>query len=154
MRRCTKLVVAIGVAALTLTACGSDGEDVATRGTDGGDPAVTITSPEDGASVEVPFMLEWDSSSELGPIDSGRDHVHVYVDENTDDYSVVEGNEFQLEDLSPGEHIVEVSLQHADHSPVGPKSTITVTVAGGGGGGGSESPSPEDSGGDGGGLGY
>jgi hypothetical protein len=59
---------------------------------------------------------------------------------------VVGGNEFQVEGLSPGEHTVEISLQHADHSPVGPKSEITVTV---GGGGGSESPSSDGGGGNG-----
>jgi len=69
----------------------------------------------------------------------------VFLDGNANDYTVVGGTQFQVKNLSPGQHKVEVSLQHADHSPVGPTSAITVTV-----GGGSSSPSMGGSGG----LGY
>ena len=147
MRPSTKLVIAFTAAVLTLSACGSDGDDVATSGNDGGDPKLTITAPEDGASVQLPFTLEWDSTSELGEPDTGKDHVHVFVDGNSEDYTVVGGTEFELEDLPPGEHKVEISLQRADHSPVGPKSAITVTV---GGGSSPSSDESDESGGDGG----
>ena len=132
------------VAALTLSACGS-GSQAAPGANSVGEPKVTITSPADGASVQMPFVLKWDSTVPLGPPDTGRDHVHVFVDGNANDYTVVGGTQFQVKNLSPGQHKVEVSLQHADHSPVGPTSAITVTV-----GGGSSSPSMGGSGG----LGY
>ena len=38
----------------------------------------------------------------------------------------------QVNGLSPGQHTIEASLRHADHSAVGPTATITVTVTGAG----------------------
>jgi hypothetical protein len=145
MHQPVRFVVAIAAIALVVAACGSGTDETAGAS---GEASVTITSPSDGDTVDVPFMLEWDSSVPLGPPDSGKDHVHVYVDGETNDYTVVGGNEFEVKDLSPGEHTVEISLQHADHSPVGPTSEISVTV---GGAGASESPSSD---GGGGGYGY
>jgi len=149
MRRHGRLfgALAASMALVVAAACGSDS---GTDATSGGGSALTITAPEDGASVEVPFMLEWDSDEELGPPESGKDHVHVFVDGKSNDYTVVGGNEFELKDLPPGEHTIEVTLQHADHSPVGPEASITVMV--GEGGGGSSGDSSEDDGG--GGYGY
>jgi hypothetical protein len=142
-------IVAAAVAtAITLSACGSSGDEVSSSGK-GGAENVTITSPADGADVQMPFMLRWDSTVQLGPTDTGRDHVHVYVDGHSNDYTVVGANQFKVKNLSPGMHKVEISLQHADHTPVGPKSAIQVNVTGGGS---STSPSPSDSGG--GGYGY
>ena len=132
MRPSMKLVIPFTAAAVTLSACGSDTGGVATSANNGGDPKVTITSPADGASVQMPFLLKWDSTVPLGPPDTGRDHVHVFVDGNSNDYTVVGGTQFQIKDLSPGKHKIEIALQHADHSPVGPKSATTVTVGGGG----------------------
>jgi hypothetical protein len=135
MHHPVRQVAAIATIAIALAACGSGSDE--TSGASSGGEKVTITSPSDGDNVDVPFMLKWDSTVPLGPPDSGKDHVHVYVDGKTNDYTVVGGTEFQVKGLSPGKHTVEISLQHADHSPVGPESEISVTV----GGGGSESPS-------------
>ena len=143
MRPCMKFVIPVAVAAVTLSACGSNSAG-APSANQGGAPKVTITSPADGASVQMPFVLKWDSTVPLGPPDTGRDHVHVFVDGNANDYTVVGGTQFQIKGLSPGKHKIEVALQHADHSPVGPKSATTVTVGGG------SSPSSGNSGG----LGY
>jgi hypothetical protein len=146
------LGVIIGVLALVLSACGSTSDGA---GGSSGPERVAITSPTDGADVTVPFTLRWTSTVKLGPVDTGRDHVHVYVDGNSNDYTVVGANEFTVNDLSAGRHKVEISLQHADHSPVGPKSAITVNVVGGPGSTTTPSPSPTDtSTDDGGGLGY
>jgi hypothetical protein len=142
MHHPVRSVVAIATIAFALAACGS-GSDETAGGSSGGEK-VTITSPSDADTVDVPFTLKWDSTVPLGPPDSGKDHVHVYVDGQSNDYTVVGGTEFQVKGLSPGEHTVEISLQHADHSPVGPKSEISVTV---GAGGGSESPSSGGGGG-------
>jgi hypothetical protein len=142
MHHPVRSVVAIATIAFALAACGSGSDE--TSGASAGGEKVTITSPSDGDTVDVPFMLTWDSTVPLGPTDSGKDHVHVYLDGQSNDYTVVGGTEFQVKGLSPGEHTVEISLQHADHSPVGPKSEISVTV---GAGGGSESPSSDGGGG-------
>lgn len=141
LTRSARVPLALAALALAATAagCGS-GTDTASAGS----KDLTITSPEDGATVQVPFMLTWDSAEPLGPPDSGKDHVHVYVDGRDNDYTVVGGTRFRIKDLTPGKHEVAVSLQHADHTPVGPEASIDVTVAGGGSGG---SGSPRDSGG-------
>lgn len=141
MRQLTRSALVALALAATAAGCGS-GTDTASAGSED----LTITSPSDGATVRVPFTLTWEASVPLGPPDSGKDHVHVFVDGQENDYSVVGGTRFRLKDLSPGEHEVQISLQHADHSPVGPEASIEVTVAGGGSGG---SESPDDGGGEG-----
>ncbi len=51
-------------------------------------------------------------------------------------------NEFTIEGLSPGEHTVNVTLQHADHSSAGAEDEVDVNV--GATGTSSETPSPDD----------
>jgi hypothetical protein len=145
LSRSVGYVAGAAIVALVAAGCGSSSDDTAT--TSGGDGAkkVTITSPEDGASVKQPFMIKWTSSEKLGPPDTGRDHVHVFVDGKSNDYTVVGGNSFQLKGLSPGQHELDVTLQHADHSSDGAGDKIMVTVSGGGGGG--QSSSSDDGGG-------
>ena len=50
------------------------------------------------------------------------DHVHVFTDGHTGDYTVVPTTTFQIKTLSPGRHTIGVTLQHADHSPAGAKA--------------------------------
>ncbi len=115
------------VAVLGVAACGSAGTSARDD-----KPTLRITSPTDGATVQVPFTLTYDSSVQLGPTDSGRDHVHVFTDGKTDQYTVVPTTSFQVKDLTPGRHTVGVTLQHADHSPAGAHAEVTVTVTGSG----------------------
>jgi hypothetical protein len=133
-----KVALGAAAAAMTvLTACGAD-----SGGSDSGSPELRITAPSDGAEVGSSFKVSWDSSVELGKTDTGRDHVHVFVDGHANDYTVVGGNDFTIEGLSPGKHTVDVTLQHADHSPAGAKDEVDVNVSGSASGG---TPTPEDS---------
>lgn len=129
-------------ALVLLAACG------AASGSDsgGGDPALTITSPSDGAAVGSTFDVKWDTDVKLGDPDTGLDHVHVFVDGHANDYTVVGGHQFTIKGLPPGEHTVDVTLQHADHSPVGPEDEIHVDVGAAGGGSStpSDTASPDD----------
>jgi hypothetical protein len=132
----------IGVAALlalAATACGSDDSSGSSSG--GGGPTLQVTSPSDAATVRVPFTLTFTSSEQIGPTDSGKDHVHLFVDGKTNNYEVVTSTQTEVKDLSPGKHTIGVTLQHADHSPAGAEAEITVTVTGGSGGTPSESSS-------------
>jgi hypothetical protein len=124
----------VAAALVALAGCGNDSGG----GSSGGSPTLSITSPSDGADVGPSFEVRWDTSVELGPTNTGRDHAHVFVDGKSDDYTVVGGNEFKLTGLSPGKHEVDVTLQHADHSPAGAEDKIEVNVAGSG----ASSPSP------------
>jgi hypothetical protein len=123
-------------ALLLLAACGAASGSAG----GGGDPALTITSPADGAAVGSTFVVKWDTDVKLGAPDTGLDHVHVFVDGHSNDYTVVGGHQFTIKGLSPGEHTVDVTLQHADHSPVGPEAEIQVDVGAAGG----TSPTPSD----------
>ena len=101
----------------------------------GGGDTLSITAPADGAKVSLPFTVNLSSSQALGDPSTGDDHVHLCFDGASCDsgsYQIVYGNTAQVNSLSPGQHTIEASLRHADHSAVGPTATITVTVTGGG----------------------
>jgi len=137
MRR-TSTLAGLALAAVTLAGCGTYvGQTSSGSGNaaGSGNEKVTITSPRDGASVTAPVTLRWTSSVPLGPPDTGRDHVHVYVDGQANDYTVVGGTHFTVRNLSQGKHELDISLQHADHSPVGPMAAIHVNVTRGSTGG-------------------
>ncbi|HEX5018558.1 MAG TPA: hypothetical protein VFX15_13345 [Actinomycetes bacterium] len=126
-----------------LAACGSSSGDSGDSGSGG--PSLTITSPTPGSKVGTSVDVAWDSSVELGEPDTGRDHVHVFVDGESNDYTVVGGNEFTVTGLTPGAHTIDVTLQHADHSSAGASDEVDVTVTKSGGTGSTPSPSPSES---------
>lgn len=128
------LAAGIVSVALGLSACGT-GSGAASGG--GGAPKVTIQSPAEGASVGSPVTLKFSTSVPIGPVDSGKDHVHVVIDGKSDEYTVVTSTVYQIRNLAPGRHLIGVTLQHADHSPAGAGSQVHVDVTSGGTGGGS-----------------
>jgi hypothetical protein len=113
----------------------------------GGKAALTILTPKDGASVTAPVKLSFTTGVALGPPSSGKDHVHVFIDGRTQDYTVVPKTTYTVRNIPAGRHTIGVTLQHADHSPVGPSAQVTVNVKGGGGGGASSTPSSTGGGG-------
>jgi hypothetical protein len=141
MRSRYKVPTMIGTAVLAIALAGCGGSsDAASEGQGagggqaGGAP-ITITEPQNGANVQVPFTVRYETAEELGPEESGRNHVHFLFD-GSDEYQVVTANEYEITNLSPGRHTIKVTLQRADHSPVGPETEFTVNVTGGGGSGG------------------
>ncbi|MEQ7124242.1 Ig-like domain-containing protein [Actinopolymorpha sp. B11F2] len=127
-------VMFAGMAAVAVLVAGCAGSDSGTSTTESesagggsGSEALTITSPEDGAEVTSPFTLEFDAG-DIGPEETGKDHVHIFVDGEESDYTVVTENTFEIEGLPAGEHTVTLTKQHADHSPTGDESEITVEV--------------------------
>lgn len=133
----------IAVALLVAAACGDDPTGDAAAG---GEPSISILSPADGDEVTSPLRVEVDTSVEIGPEESGKDHWHLFVDGEELEYTVEPSNEAVLDDLSPGEHIINATLQHADHSSAGASDEITVTVTGGATGGDDEEESGTDPG--------
>jgi hypothetical protein len=117
---------------LVATACGSY-SSTAAGGSDG--PTLTIESPSNGDQVSTPFTVKVSSSEELGAPESGRDHWHLYFDGVKTDYTVETSDVAKVDSLAPGEHTIEASLQHADHSPAGAQDTITIDITGNGGDG-------------------
>ena len=106
----------------------------------------SIASPSNGAKVKVPFTVTVSSSEPLGPTNSGKDHWHLYFDGKETQYNVITSTSTRVTSLAPGQHKIEASLQHADHSPVGPEDEISVTVVKGTGSIGNHSNNGEGSG--------
>src|SRR5206468_12532876 len=127
-------VIAAAFAFSILAAACSNGSSSAAGG--GGD-TLSISSPSDGAKVSEPFTVKVSSNQPLGDPSTGDDHVHLCFDGGSCDseYQLVYGDTFQVDSLSPGQHTIEASLRHADHTAVGPTDSITVTVTGGAAGG-------------------
>jgi len=122
-----------------LAGCGNQSSSGSSSGSDS--PTLSITSPKEGDTVGSSFMVKWDSNQSLGEPDTGKDHVHIFVDGNSSDYTVVGGDSFEVTGLSPGQHTVDVTLQHADHSSAGADDQVDVTVSGSG----TSSPSDDSS---------
>jgi hypothetical protein len=127
-------------AAFVLAACGRGGPTagadsaVMTGSKPAGGSSISILEPADNATVTEPFTLKVRSSEDLGALDTGKDHFHLSFDGKPQDYTVQTKPEVSIDKLSPGRHTISVSLQHADHSPVGPRAQVTVMVQGSGGG--------------------
>ncbi len=83
------LAITIGAAALLATACGSNGSGSGSSSGGSSKPTLTITSPTGGATVTTPFTLTFTTSVPIGPTDSGKDHVHLFIDGKTQNYKVV-----------------------------------------------------------------
>jgi hypothetical protein len=126
------MMAGLAVAALGLSACGGGAE---AAGGGGGGPTLTIEAPAQGADVQSPVTLKFSSSEDIGPEESGKDHVHVVIDGKTNEYTVVTSSPYQIKDLPPGRHTIGVTLQHADHSSAGASAKVDVNVTGGGTGG-------------------
>jgi len=141
MRSHRTFVFAAGAAALlALAACGTStpstssgssgsGGSTASAGSNAGSsgPTLTIVSPATGASVTAPFMLKVSSDETLGAPSTGDDHLHVFID-GSSSYKVMTSDQMKITGLSKGQHTILVTLQHADHSPIGKKATVTVDV--------------------------
>jgi hypothetical protein len=139
--RGAKLVAGAALTVLLAAGCGGGGGGggYGGGGDDGGDTGqggmtLEITSPKDASTVDVPFTVDLTSSEKLGPTDSGEHHVHVYFDDDDQDYMVVEGDSVDVTDLPEGEHVIHASLRNADHSAAGAEAEVTVTVGAGGAG--------------------
>ena len=140
MTKGLRMSAAAAALVLGVGACGGDaGDDTATTsgGGDGG-PSVEILQPADGDTIGVPFTLEVDSSEELGSTDTGRHHVHIFFDGDDSTHEVIEDDNRDpreitedspaVEGLDPGEHVLNISLRNADHSPAGAEAEVTVNV--------------------------
>lgn len=148
-------LVAIAMVALS-GACSSDG-----AGSGGsGKPSLSISRPAAGSTVTLPFTVQFTSNEQLGATSTGLDHVHLYFDDHSDRYLIVESTSVQVTDAPAGQHVMHLSLRNANHSPAGAEAQLTLTINGGSAnpsatpsGVASAAPTPSSDGG-GGGYGY
>ena len=141
------------VSAVLFIAAGCSAGSASGSGGGGSGPSLKIVEPASGASVGASFTVRVQASESLGTQASGKHHIHVWFDDNANDYQVVEADHVQIESgrLPAGEHVIHASLRNANHSPAGAETQETVTVTSGGPPAPAASPNPPD---DGGGYGY
>jgi hypothetical protein len=138
----TLLFALVGAVALLLAACPAD-DDLAIGEADNDDVTIEITSPQDGASVEAPFDVEFTVTGvEIDEIDTGEHHLHVYVADrefdphySTDPYTV-SGVDGEVE--------IRIEVAQANHNEIGVSDSITVTAAGDGAADMTEDEAEED----------
>lgn len=133
-------VSVISAAALLVvaTACGGADEGGTATSSGGDDMTLSISSPDDGAELSLPFTVELDSSVPLDDPETGEKHVHVFFDGDDAEYILVYGDSIEIDELpagvEEGEHVMNASLRNADHSAAGLETEIDVTIGAGSGG--------------------
>jgi hypothetical protein len=121
-----------GITLLLLTGCGGDDTSGATTATGENGMTLSVNAPEDGAEVSVPFTVELESSEELGPIDEGLHHVHLWWDGDESEFTLVEADSAEITDAPEGQHTLTASLHNADHTPAGVEVEIDLAIGEGG----------------------
>lgn len=129
-RRTAVVGTAIAAVLLVAAGCGDDDDATTAAGAGGDEVSIAIASPADGDEVGSSFDVEVDAGVSLGEPDTGRHHVHLFYDGNTQDgeYDLVYDSTFTVDRLEPGEHTVEAVIANADHSLTDARDQITLTV--------------------------
>jgi hypothetical protein len=111
-------------------------------------PTLAVSEPGTSAAVSVPFIVKVSTNVRLGTPASGDYHVHVYFDDDVNQYIVMTGDTTQITSAPAGVHVMHLSLRNANHSAAGVETSIQVTIGGDGAVAGPEpsaSPSPSPS---------
>jgi hypothetical protein len=108
---------------------------------------LSFATPAAGAQVTSPVKFSVNvSGAEIGKPETGKLHLHVYVD-NSSKYQIVYATQGQV-DLPAGRHTLKAVLAQPNHSETSVNATQQVQVTGG-----SQAPTSSSNGG-GGGYGY
>src|SRR5437763_5650684 len=86
------------LAAFGLLAAACGGASASKGG--GGGQALSITSPSNGAKVKVPFTVQMSTSASLGAPQTGKNHIHLYFDNNSSQYKIVYSTSYRVTSLS------------------------------------------------------
>lgn len=120
VRKILNVLTATAVAATLLTGC-----------EDGTGPALTLLSPGDGDVVTVPFEVQVSTSAALGPPESGLHHLHIWFGDDAATQVIGEDRIVRITNAPSGEHVMHVSLRHADHTAAGADLSVRLTIVGG-----------------------
>jgi hypothetical protein len=107
-------------------------------------PTLAVSEPGSTEAVSVPFTVKVTTNVPLGTPASGDHHVHVYFDDNVNQYTVMTSDTIQITSAPAGVHVLHLSLRNPNHSAAGVETSIQVTI-GSGGSPASPSPSPSPS---------
>jgi hypothetical protein len=108
-------------------------------------PTLAVSEPGTSAAVSVPFTVKVSTNVRLGTPESGDYHVHIYFDDNVNQYIVMTSDTAQITSAPAGVHMLHLSLRHANHSAAGVETAIQVTIGGAGAASPKPSPSPSPS---------
>ncbi|MGH2829988.1 MAG: hypothetical protein ACRDJM_05845 [Actinomycetota bacterium] len=137
-----RILLASALAGLTLAACGGgDGTPSAAsssparaRPTSTG--TISVVHPQPGAVINGTTMrvrvqvtgarvlVSGKASRDVRP-DTG--HVHLALDGKT--VTLLAGLEYEIKDLTPGQHILQAEFAAADHGPFNPRVLATATFS-------------------------
>src|SRR5262245_61351214 len=85
------------VSALLLLAAGGGSGSSGNSGSGGSGMDLKIVQPADGTSVSTPFTVKVSASLPLGSQASGKHHIHVWFDDNANQYQVVEADNVRVD---------------------------------------------------------
>jgi len=87
--------------------------------------SVTITSPADGAMLNMAEQARIDYEVTRGP---NGDHTHLYVDGKEKKVLRQLKGSHKLDPLEPGKHEICIKLVNKGHTPIGVQQCINVSV--------------------------
>ncbi|OOG55974.1 hypothetical protein [Polaromonas sp. C04] len=87
--------------------------------------SVTITSPKDGAKLDVMNQTQLVYDVVPGP---RGDHVHVYVDDKEVGILRQLKGSYTLESLAAGQHAICIKVVNKAHTPIGLQRCVNVSV--------------------------
>lgn len=105
---------------------------------------LAVSEPGSTEAVSVPFTVKITTNVALGTPATGDHHVHVYFDDNVNQYTVMTSDTVQITNAPVGVHVLHLSLRNPNHSAAGVETSIQVTI-GSGGSPASPKPSPSPS---------
>jgi hypothetical protein len=132
----------LAAVALALAGCQSSyssGDQSSGYGADAGagaasnpEQTLAFASPADGAQVASPVKVSFKlSGAELGKAETGKMHLHVYVDDSTQ-YKILWSSQGSV-DVPEGSHTLKAVLAQPNHSETAVTATEQVEVTAGAG---------------------
>lgn len=131
--RSRRLLGALSLSLVVAAGCGGDGGGETAPDPRPSSPAeLTIESPVNGqvlADPTIPLRVSLENA-EIVPQTStnlvpDKGHIHVYLDDRLAGMNF--GLEEDLEDVSPGMHVLRVEFVAVDHAPFNPRVFAEVT---------------------------
>lgn len=137
MIRTSKAVTLLLATALVAASCGKSappgqGSSPTPNPRPSSTGSIKITDPQPGQTIQgTTYKVKVEvtgariieqASTDVRP-DTG--HLHLSLDGNT--VTLLAGLEFELKDLTPGQHLLQAELAAADHGPFQPRVIATVT---------------------------
>jgi hypothetical protein len=110
----------------------SGGYDAGAGAAPSPEQTLAFASPADGAQVASPVKVSFKvSGAELGKAETGKMHLHLYVDESTQ-YKILWSSQGSV-DVPEGTHTLKAVLAQPNHSETAVTATEQVEVASGAG---------------------